>query len=92
MKILGSGVELIEISQVAPKCGKQKGATLRLKVTSENPVDVRLYVQTGWKQWLPKDFPNQKRGDEITDYRCGPATNYKVNAHAAGSSEGWPKP
>src|SRR6266851_4052746 len=87
VKILANGVELVELTSSAPKCGNQKGETIRLKVTNENPVDVRLYVHTGWKQWLPKDFPNQKRGDEITDYRCGPRTDYKVYAHAPGSSE-----
>ena len=92
MKILASGVELVELTPSAQKCGNQKGETIRLRVTSENPVDVRLYVHTGWKQWLPKDFQNQKRGDDITDYRCGPPRDYKVYAHAAGSSEPWPKP
>jgi hypothetical protein len=92
VKIVSSGVELIEITPSAPKCGKQKGETIRLKVTSETSIDVRLCIQTGYKQWLPKDFPNQKIGDGITDYRCGPPTNYKVYAHAVGSSEVWPKP
>lgn len=56
---------------------KTKGQIVRLKVTSENSIDVRLYVQTGYKQWLPKDFTNQKLGDEITDYRCDQKPNYK---------------
>ena len=92
VKVLATGVELVEITPSAPKCNKQGGQTIRLKVTSEKPVEGRLYVHTGWKQWLPKDFANQKRGDEITNYRCGNPTDYKVYARAAGSSEAWPKP
>jgi hypothetical protein len=92
VKIVGGGVELIELTPSAPQCGKQKGETIRLKVTSETPVDVRLYIQTGYKQWMDKDFPNQKRGDEITSFRCDPKPNYKIYTHAAGSSEAWPKP
>jgi hypothetical protein len=92
VKILSNGLELIEVAPTAPQCGKQKGQTIRLKVTSEAPVDVRLYVHTGYKQWLPKDFVNQKQGDEITDYRCNQKPDYEVYAHAIGSSEAWPKP
>ena len=93
VKILSPGVELIELIPSAPKCpSKQKGETVRLKVTSESPIDVRLYVQTGHNQWLDKNFANQKRGDEITDYRCDPKPNFKVYAHTAGSNEAWPKP
>jgi hypothetical protein len=93
VKIIGGGVELIEITPSAPKCpSKQKGETIRLKVTSETPIDVRLYIQTGFHQWIDKDFPNQKRGDEITSYRCDQKPNYKIYSHAAGSTDAWPKP
>lgn len=92
VKIIGSGVELIELAPTAPKCGKQKGETIRLRVTSENPIDVRIYLQTGYRQWINKDFANQKKGDEITDYRCDQKPDYKIYSHAAGSTDPWPKP
>ena len=92
VKIVGGGVELIELAPSAPKCGKQKGETIRLRVSSETAIDVRMYIQTGYKQWMDKDFPNQKRGDEITSYRCDQKPNYKIYSHAAESSEAWPKP
>lgn len=92
VKIVGGGVELIEITPTAEKCGKQKGETIRLRITSDSPVDVRLYIQIGYKQWASKDFSSQKRGDEITSYRCDQKPNYKIYSHAAGSSEVWPKP
>lgn len=92
VKIAGSAVELIELRPSAPECGQQKGETIRLRVTSETEVDVRLYIQTGYKRWMDKDFAIQKRGDEITSYRCDQKPNYKIYTHAAGSNEAWPKP
>lgn len=92
VKIIGGGVELIEISPTAEKCGKQKGETIRLRVTSEAQIDVRLYMQVGYHQWINKDFPNQKKGDEIASFRCDSKPDYKIYSHAAGSSEAWPKP
>ncbi len=92
VKIVGNSVELIEITPTAPKCGKQKGETVRFRVTSETPIDVRLYVQAGFRQWVNRDFANQKKGDEISEYRCDQKPVYKIYSHAAGSSEAWPKP
>lgn len=92
VKIVGGGVELVEITPSAPKCGKQKGEAIRLKVTSETPIDVRLYTQTGWRQWISADLPNQKRGAEISSFRCNEKPNYKIYSHAPGSTEAWPKP
>jgi hypothetical protein len=92
VKIVGAGVELVEITPSASKCANQKGETIRLKVTSETPIDVRLYIQTGWHQWIDRDFANQKRGDEITEFRCNQKPNYKIYSHAVGSTEAWPKP
>ena len=46
VKIISGGVELIEVTPTAPKCGKQKGETIRLRVTSETAIDVRIYVIT----------------------------------------------
>lgn len=92
VKIVGSGVELLDFTLSASNCPKQKGETIRLKVTSDRTVDVRWYTQTGYKQWVNKDFPNQKPGDEITNYRCDQKPNYKIYARTAGSTEAWPKP
>ena len=61
-------------------------------VIGQSSVDVRLYIKTGYKQWVPKDFPNQQSGSEIVDYRCEQKPDYKVYARAAGSLDAWPKP
>ena len=92
VKIVGGGVELVEITPLAPQCGKQKGETIHLKVTSETAIDVRLYIQTGSREWINKDFTNQKKGDEISNVRCNQKPNYKIYSHAAGSTDAWPKP
>jgi hypothetical protein len=92
VKVLSPGIELAEVLPTADQCISKKGQTIRLKVTSATAVDVRLYVKTGYKQWISKDFPNQQAGSEITDYRCDQKPDYKVFAHAAGSSDAWPKP
>jgi hypothetical protein len=92
VKILSAGVNLIEVVPSAEKCPNSKGQTVRLKITSESPIDVRLFVRVGYKKWLSKDYPNQKAGEEITDYRCEQKPDYKVYAHTAGSSDAWPKP
>lgn len=90
--IVSPGLELIEVIPTAEKCRNKKGQTVRLTVTSERAVDVRLYAKVAGGHWFPKDFLNQKKGDEILDYRCDGNRDYKVYAHAAGSSEAWPKP
>lgn len=92
VKIVGNGVELIELTPTAEKCGKQKGETIRLRVTSESPIDVRMYLQVGYHQWINKDFAGQKKGDEISNFRCDSKPDYKIFSHAAGSNEAWPKP
>jgi predicted ATP-grasp superfamily ATP-dependent carboligase len=92
VKIVSAGVELVGISPSAEQCASKKGQTVRLKIVSQSSVDVRLYIKTGYKQWVPKDFPNQQSGSEIVDYRCEQKPDYKVYAHAAGSSDAWPKP
>jgi hypothetical protein len=92
VKVLSPGIEVAEVLTTADQCGSKKGQTIRLKVTSPSALGVRLYVKTGHKRWMPKDFPNQQAGSEITDYRCDQKPDYKVYAHAAGSSDAWPKP
>lgn len=92
VKIVGGGLELTNLTPTAAQCGKQNGETLLLKVLSETPIDVRIYVQTGYRQWINKDFINQKKGDEITYYRCNQKPNYKIYSHAVGSTDPWPQP
>lgn len=90
--IVSQGIELIEVTPTAEKCTNKKGQTVRLRVTSESPVDVRLYAKITGGVWFPKDFLNHKKGDEILDYRCDGNRSYKVYARAAGSPDAWPKP
>ena len=92
VKVLSPGIEVAEVLPTADQCASKKGQTIRLKVTSTSALDVRLYIKTGYKRWMPKDFPNQQPGNEITDYRCDQTPDYKVYAHAAGSPDAWPKP
>jgi len=92
VKVLSPGIEVAEVLATADQCASKKRQTIRLKVTSTSALDVGLYVKTGYKQWMTKDFPNQQAGSEITDYRCDQRPDYKVYAHAAGSSDAWPKP
>jgi hypothetical protein len=93
IKVLSKGVEVVEVKPTADKCPKPNDATsLRLKVTSETPVDVLAYVQWNFKKWVAREFKNQKLGDEISDYYCRSKVNYKVYTRPAGSSEAWPKP
>jgi hypothetical protein len=92
VKVLSPGIEVAEVLPTADQCASKNGQTIRLKVTSTSALDVRLYVKTGYKRWVWKDFPNQQAGSEITDYRCDQQPDYKVYAHAAGSSDAWPKP
>jgi len=65
VKIVGGGVEFVGVTSSAEKCGRQKdGEAIRLRVTSESPVDVRMYMLVVGGRWISKDFPNQKKGDE----------------------------
>ena len=92
VKIVGAGLELIEVTPTAEKCGKQKGETIRLRVTSESPIDVRMYMKIAGGHWINKDFANQKKSDEISSYRCDTKPDYKIYSHAAGSTQAWPNP
>lgn len=56
VKIVGGAIELVEVTPTAPKSGKQKGKTMRLRVTSETPIDVNVYIQVGYHQGINKDF------------------------------------
>ena len=93
VQIHGNEVELVEVKAGAEKCPNQKDSTtVRLKVNSESAVDVRLYVKKPGGKWSDRDFPNRKRGDEITDYICLPNAQYHVYTRPAGGNSSWPKP
>ena len=93
VKIVGNGVEFVGVGPTDAKCGKQQqGETIRLRVTSESPIDVRMYMKVVGGRWINNDFANQKKGDEITSFRCDTKPDYKLYSHAAGSTEAWPKP
>ena len=94
VKLYTNAVEVVDVQPTAEKCPKSKGTTIRLRVISESPMDIKLYsAGTFGKNWIDKDFANQKKGDDITDYMCGNSNAaYKVYARVAGSSEAWPRP
>jgi hypothetical protein len=94
VKLYTNAVEVVDVQPTAEKCAKSKGTTIRLRVTSESPVDIKLYSPGSFgKNWIDKDFPNQKKGDEITDFMCGNSNAaYKVYTRAAGSSDAWSRP
>lgn len=91
IKLLPNTVEIIAVTTGAEKCARQKGTTVRLRVTSETPVDVRRFASMG-KQWVSADFPNQKKGDVITDYFCTTQAEFKFYSRPVGSTTAWPKP
>lgn len=91
VKLLPNTLEIIEVTKTADKCPDQKGITVRLRVISESPVDIRRWANLG-NNWLPADFLNQKKGNEISTYMCNPVANFKFYSRAAGSSDKFPKP
>ncbi len=92
IQIMTDAVEFAEYTQSAEKCKSKKGETIRVKVKSASPVDVRLYIAQPRGKWLPVDFQNQKQGDEITHYQCDRTPVYKIYARPAGSTGEWAKP
>jgi hypothetical protein len=93
VKIVGGGLEFVDVKPTTEKCGKQKdGEAIRLRVTSDSPIDVRMYMRIAGGGWVSQDFPNQKKGDEINSFRCDTKPNYKIYSHAEGSTDAWPKP
>ena len=70
----------------------KKGKTIRVKVTSADPVDVRLCIAQPRGKWMPIEFPTRKQGDEVTHYQCDRTLVYKVYARPAGSAGEWVKP
>lgn len=91
VKLLPDTVELVEVATKAEKCPNQKGTFVRLRVISDSPVDIRRFAGIS-RGWAFMDFPNRKKGDEITDYFCTVGAPFKFYSHPAGSSDAWPKP
>jgi predicted acyl esterase len=86
VKLESNQVELIEVSEVAGQCPNQTGTTLRLKVTSSNAIDVRVYSQTLRARQVFADYKNKKQGDEVTSYTCLEKGKFKVQTRAASDS------
>jgi hypothetical protein len=90
VKLYSDAVEVVEVSDKAEKCPSSGGATsLRLRVKSSSPVDVRLHSSTRKGGWSFSDFLNKKSGDEITSFECFPKARYIVQTRPAGSDK-WP--
>lgn len=91
VKLLTNAVEPIDVSHTAEECPEQKGTTVRVRVVSNSPVDIRRYANRG-NNWMSQDFTNQKQGDEISTYFCADKATFKFLSRPAGSSEAFPKP
>lgn len=90
VKLYSQDVEVVEVSDKAEKCTEQSGATtVRLRVKSGKPIDVRLHYTTKKGGWAFSEHLNKKSGDEISSYDCHPKVKYKVQTRAAGSDK-WP--
>jgi len=90
VKLYSDAIELIEISDKTEKCPAEGGATsVKLRVKSASPVDVRIYYTNRKGHWASTDFLSKKAGDEIFTYDCHPKAKYKVQTRPAGS-EKWP--
>ena len=90
VKLYSDAVEVVEVSDKDEKCPSSGGATsLRLRVKSASPVDVRLHSSTRKGGWSFSDFLNKKSGDEITSFECFSKARYKVQTRPAGSGK-WP--
>lgn len=88
VKLLSNDVEVIEISDKAEKCPGD-ATSLKLRVKSEKPIDVRLHYTRRRSGWAYTDYLNKKNGEEINAVDCVAKTRYKVQTRAAGS-ERWP--
>jgi hypothetical protein len=90
VKLYSDAVEVVEVSDQAEKCAPADGATtITLRVKSELPIDVRLYHLTRRGGWAFADYPNKKKGDEITSYECNAKAKFKVQTRPVGSTK-WP--
>jgi len=90
VKINTPAVELVDVSTSAETCRNNQGTTIKLRVTSDTPVDIRRYAYSN-HTWISRDFPSKSRGEEIADFMCIPGATFRVYAHPAGSAEAWPK-
>jgi hypothetical protein len=93
VKLVTDAVEVVDLSPGAAKCPDQKEAsTVRLRVKSEKPVDVAVYL---WFPggWSGRIFANKSTGDEFEHYGCVSPKHisFKVYARDAGSQQDWPK-
>jgi len=93
VEIHSDQLELLDLQAGAEGCPDQKKATtIRLRVKSENAIDIKIFAHISGSTWAGKDYLNKRQGDEISTYLCDSHPKFKVYAHEAGSSESWPKP
>lgn len=92
VKLLTNAVELVDVTHGTIKeCGTRKSTSVRVRVVSSSPVDVRRYANVG-KNWSPIDYSNQKQGDEITTFMCTEGATFKFYGRPAEGSKEFPKP
>jgi hypothetical protein len=92
VKLLTNAVELVDVTHGTIKeCGTRKSTSVRVRVVSRSPVDVRRFANVG-NNWSPIDYSNQKQGDEISTFMCTEGAIFKFYSRPAGSSEEFPKP
>jgi hypothetical protein len=90
VKLNTKAVELVDVLPSADGCPNKQGTTVKLRVISDTPVDLRRYAYSN-RAWIPRDFAGKKKGDEITDYMCTAGATFRVYSRPAGSAEAWPK-
>lgn len=88
VKLESKQVELIEVSEAVKDCPNQKGTLLRIKVTSETAVDVRIHAQNLRTHWYANDFKGKTRNQEISIFTCLVNGKFKVQTRAA-SDKPW---
>jgi hypothetical protein len=88
VKLYSNAVEIVDVKPEGEKCGKE-ATTLRLRVVSESPVDVRVHFRTRRGGWAFSDYLNKKKGEEMVSIECQTNAKYKVQARPVGSSK-WP--
>lgn len=88
VKLESNQVELIEVSEAVKDCPNQKGTLLRLKVTSETAIDVRIHSQKLNGRWTVSVINGKTHGQEVSSSTCLVNGKFKVQTRAA-SDKPW---
>ncbi|HVZ60510.1 MAG TPA: hypothetical protein VG892_06950 [Terriglobales bacterium] len=83
-------VSIVEVLDSAERCPNHKGTTLRLKVSSQNAVDIMVRYQL-LASIIGKPFLDQAPGSEIAVQQCVTKAKFLVLSRPAGSNSEWPK-